>query len=86
MANEQGWCDFSQITGIIGQVKNSIQEINNAINRLKHDKQEILDDPARKAEMKKIIDIHPLYTLTQLQNQYQKALALQVWLQDNGYI
>ena len=86
MANEQAWRDFRQITGMMDNVKNNIQGINNTINRLKHDKQEILDDTTRKAEVEKIIDIHPLYTITQLQNQYQKAAALQAWLQDNGYL
>ena len=86
MANEQGWRDFHQITGIMDQVKGNIQEINNAINRLKHDKQEILDDAMRKAEVKKIIDIHPLYTVASLQADYQKMVALQAFLENNGYL
>ena len=86
MANEQGWKDFEQITGMIEQVKNHIQGINNTIDRLKHGKQEILDDAIRKAEVKKIIDIHPLYTITSLTDDYQKMVTLQTFLVDNGYI
>lgn len=86
MANEQGWRDFGQITSIIGQTKANIYEINNAINRLKHDKQEILDDAMRKAEVKEIIDIHPLYSIASLTADYQKMIALQMFLVDNGYL
>ena len=86
MANEQGWRDFRQITSIIDRVKSNVLEINNAIDRLKHDKQEILDDATRKAEVKKIIDIHPLYTIASLTDDYQKMVALQTFLVDNGYI
>ena len=86
MANEQGWRDFRQITSIIDQANNNVQEINNAIDRLRHDKQEILDDATRKAEVKKIIDIHPLYTIASLTADYQKMVALQTFLVDNGYL
>ena len=86
MANEQGWRDFGQIISIMDRVKGDALEINNAINRLKHDKQEILDDATRKAEVKKIIDIHPLYTITSLTDDYQKMVALQTFLIDNGYL
>ena len=86
MANEQGWRDFGQITRMIDQVKRNVQEINNTINRLKHDKQEILDDPVRLAEVKKIIDIHPLYTIPMLQVIFQKMTELQTFLVDNGYL
>ena len=86
MANEQGWKDFGQITSIMDQVKGNVVEINNAVNRLKHDKQEILDDATRKAEVKKIIDIHPLYTIASLTADYQKMVALQTFLINNGYL
>lgn len=86
MANEQGWKDFGQITNSIERAKSAILEINNLVNRLKHDKGEIMDDAIRKAEMKKIVDIHPLYTITGLQADYTKLVALQKFLIDNGYI
>lgn len=86
MANEQGWRDFHQITRMVDQVKGNIQEINNTINRLKHDKQEIIDDPARLAEVTEIIGIHPLYTIPVLQAVFQKIDGLQTFLVDNGYI
>jgi len=86
MATEQGWRDFHQITRMVDQVKGNIQEINNTINRLKHDKQEIIDDAARLAEVREIIDIHPLYTIPALQTVFQKMDDLQTFLIDNGYV
>jgi len=86
MANEQAWKDFRQITRMIDNVKSNIQGINNIINRLKHDKQEILDNTERKVEVKKIIDIHPLYTIPMLQTIFQKMTELQTFLSDNGYL
>jgi len=86
MANEQGWRDFGQITRMVDQVKGNIQEINNTINRLKHDKQAIIDDPARLAEITEIINIHPLYTIPMFQIIFQKMNELQTFLVDNGYL
>ncbi len=86
MANEQGWRDFRQITFTIDGVKQKIAEINNMIERLKTDKAAIFDDPNRLAEVVEIVGIHPLYTVAQLQAYYQKAVELQTWLGDNGYL
>jgi len=86
MANEQAWQDFKTITKAFMVIPGKIVEVNNWIEQIKELKKNILDNSARKAEMKKIVDIHPLYTITQLQNQYQKAIALQAWLQNNGYL
>lgn len=86
MANEQGWRDFRQITSSIDRAKHACIEINNLVNRLKHDKTEIFDDATRKAEAKKIVDIHPLYTITGLQDDFAKLVALQTFLEDNEYL
>lgn len=86
MANEQAWQDFKRITRAFMIIPGKINEIHNQIERLKELKQEILDDATRKAEMKKIIDIHPLYTIANLQADYQKIIALQAFLENNGYL
>ena len=86
MANEQGWRDFQQLISIIGQVKGHVSEIDNSVDRLKFDKAAIMDDPARLAEVVEILAIHPLYSAAQLQAYYQKAVALQTWLEDSGYL
>lgn len=86
MADEQGWRDFDQIISIIERTKGGVVEINNLVDRLKHDKQEIMDDAARLAEITEIIGIHPLYTVAQLQTIYQKMVDLQTFLVDNNYL
>jgi hypothetical protein len=86
MANEQGWKDFNQITRMIGEAKKQIIQFNNVVERLKVDKAAILDDATRRAEMKKIVDIHPDYTVTNLQADFQKMIDLQTYLVDNNYV
>lgn len=86
MADEQGWRDFDQITNSIDGAKGAILEINNLVNRLKHDKAAIMDDAGRLAEVTEIIGIHPLYSIAGLQADYTALVALQTFLIDNGYV
>jgi len=86
MANEQGWRDFGQITSMIENTISNIQQVNNTINRLKHDSVEIINDPIRLAEITKIIDINPFYTTDGIVALIQKGIDLQTFLIDNGYV
>lgn len=86
MASMQAWNDFDRLIRLFETVGMSAGELDNVINRLKHDKAEILDRPDRKAELKKIIDIHPLYILTKLQEKYREAIDLQKYLVDNSLV
>lgn len=86
IANEQAWKDFDDIVNQISGIKQVIKNINTQIETLKGLKEEILDDPARKAELKKIIDIYPDYTITTLTAEYTKLMALKTWLESNTYL
>ncbi len=88
-ANKQGWGDFSGIVGLVGQLRNDIQKLGQNIGRLKEMKTEMLEDPVRKAELKKVLEQHfddTTNTTTKLKNACTKLEALHTYLEENGYI
>jgi len=86
MADKQGWRDFSVIISRIEMCTNEMQALYNGISRLEKDKAEIVDDTARLAEVKKILDIHPDYSVTWARQRIAKLSELKTWLDDNGYL
>ncbi len=86
MATKQGWRDFSVIISRIEMCINEMQSLYNGIARLEKDKADIVDDADRLAEVKKILDIHPDYSVTWVQQRITKLSELKTWLEDNGYI
>lgn len=86
MADLIAWKNFRRITGILNQLKNSIKQIVEGIDELKVMKEEILDDPGLRAELKKVIDVYPHATIQSLASDYEEFKALKEWLEQNGYI
>ena len=86
MADLTAWKNFRRITGVINQLENSVKQIAEGIDELKAMKEEILDDPVLKAELKKVIDVYPNASMTSLVADYNKFVALKNWLEQNGYI
>lgn len=84
--NQQGWKDFDAFVGLIGSTDSAIQNLFSNIVSLGNKKVEIMDNPARKAEIKKIIDLHPDYDLDDITAKLTKLEALKNYLIDNGYI
>ncbi len=76
MANETGWNDFKAIVAIINRTKHDIERIGNDFNRLKKLKDEVLDDPERKAEAKKVADVNPDFSITGITADFTKIKAL----------
>lgn len=68
--------DFPRIIGGINRVKSDIQEIVRKIEGIEKLEQEILDDPKRRAEIKKIFDIDPTYTIKGTKAEIKKLNAL----------
>lgn len=85
MANETGWHDFKAIVEIINKTKHDIERIGNDFKRLKALKNEILDDPTRKAETKKVADVHPDFSITGIAADYAKIKALNDHLIAEGF-
>ena len=88
-ANKQAWEDFSSVVGLVSQLRKDIEKLGQNIGRLKEMKTEILEDPIRKAELKKVLDQHfddTTNTTTKLKNACVKLETLGIWLEENGYI
>ena len=68
--------DFPRIIGNINRVKSDIQEIVRQIEEIEKLEKEIIDAPARLAEIKKIFDIDPTYTITGVKSDIAKLKVL----------
>jgi len=68
--------DFNRIIGDINRTKSDIQEVVRKIEEIEKLEQEIMDDPARLAEIKKIFDIDPTYTIKGTKAEITKLIAL----------
>ena len=88
-ANKQGWDDFRDIVGLVDQLGKDIQKLGQNVGRLKRMKEEALNDPVRKAEMKKVLDQHfddKTNATTKLKNACVKLEVLGTWLEENNYL
>jgi len=86
MATKQGWRDFKVIIPRIEQCVDEIHTLFTEINRLEKDKADIVDDADRLADVKKILDIHPDYSVNWVRQRITKLSELKTWLEDNGYL
>lgn len=86
MANQTAWIHFREIMAVVSRLESNTKQIAKDIDRLREMKEEILDNPIFKAELKKIIDIYPDATMTSLIADYTKFQALRDWLEENNYI
>jgi len=84
--NNQAWNDFKNLRNDIKAVKHQLSSTYERIRDLDEFANEILNDNDRKAELKKLIDQHPDYDLSDIQSRVQKLRALKQWLEDNDYV
>lgn len=83
---EQAFADLPRITGKYNRILGDIQGIGHEIEYLEELEVEILDDPERMAELKKLIDVHPVLTVTKVKAAIKKLKDLRIHLADNGYL
>lgn len=72
----QAKADFPRLIGNINRTKSDIQEVVRNIEEIEKLTTEIMDDPVRLAEIKKIFDIDPEYTITGIKSEITKLIAL----------
>jgi len=80
---------FEDLNSFFNRVNHVEQELNSIyvnIGAIERMKQEILDDPERKAALKKLIDLHPDYDLADIAKKITKLSTLKTWLEDNGFV
>jgi len=86
MATKRGWRYVSVISSKRGRHFNEMKTIYNGISRLEKDKADIVDNADRLADVKKILDIHPDYSVNWVRQRITKLSELKTWLKDNGYL
>lgn len=86
MATKQGWKDFNTIISRMKICIDNILELSNQIQRLEKNKDDIIDDAVRLADIKEILDIHPDYSVNWVQQRITKLSELKTWLEDNNYL
>ena len=85
MANETGWEDFNALVSIVNKTKHDIERIGHDFNRILEIKNAIFDDAERKAEAKKVADVHPDFSIAGLTEDFTKLKALNDHLIAEGF-
>lgn len=80
MANEQAWIDMRTLISMDTNLNQQVANFKIFFEELKAFKEEVLDDPERKAELKKLIDEHPNWTMAKINNKYQEHKTIYDYL------
>lgn len=83
---KQAWRDFNGFIKHVDEAVSQAAHVHKLITHVEQSKAEILDDPPRKAALKKLVDLHPDYDLTTIVTKITKLSTLKTWLEDNGFI
>ena len=83
---EQAFADLPRTTGKYRRIQSDIKILAGEIERLEELEAEILDDVERKAAVKKLIDMHPVLTVTKVVTAIQKLKDLRAHLADNNFL
>lgn len=86
MANKQAWKDFEGITTMIKGCLAILDEYAGAVKNLELLKEEILEDPIRRDEVKKLFAEHDDYDVNGIVAFLNKASTLVEYLRINGYL
>ncbi len=86
-ANKQAWDDLDFIEKVY-QAKGYVEELGRIIDNLLKQKEDILDDATRKAELKKVLDQHHNldFKIPKIDKALTKLKALYTWLETNNYL
>lgn len=83
---KQAFNDFNSFFNRVDHIGDEINSVYVNITAIENMKTDILDDPARKAALKKLVDLHPDYDLADLATKINKLSTLKAWLEDNGFV
>lgn len=80
MANETAWTDRYTMISLFQNLQGCIDNFIIYAKETNKFKNEVMDDPARLAEMKKLIDEDPKWTLADIQTKYQEFKTIYDYL------
>lgn len=86
ITEKQKWNDFGTLTNTIEGLKMNIQHVYNVIGQIETLEEKVLNDPERKAEVKKLIDLHPDWTVSDIAGFLVKIKNLAIHLELNGLV
>ena len=80
MADERAWIDRYTMISLFQNLQGCIDNFIIYAKELNKFKNEVMDDPARLAEMKKLIDEDPKWTLADIQTKYNEFKTIYDYL------
>lgn len=80
MADEQAWTDRYTMISLFQNLNGCIANFIIFAKELNKFKNEVMDDPDRLAEMKKLIDEDPKWTLADIQTKYSEFKTIYDYL------
>ena len=81
MATQQAWDDRKKIVDLFQRLQHHVEIFKKRFEEIEKFKTDVLDDPARKAEMKKLIDEDPDWTLTKIKDKYDELKSIRNFLE-----
>ena len=81
MADQQAWEDRKKFIDFFQRLQHHIEIFKKRFAEIEQFKIDVLDDPARKAEMKKLIDEDPDWTLTKIKDKYDELKSIRNFLE-----
>lgn len=80
MATEQAWIDMRMLISMDTNLEQQIANYKIFFEEFKKFKVEVMDDPERKAEMKKLIDEKPSWSMNKIMTKYTAHKAIYDYL------
>lgn len=80
MADKKAWEDRAMMISLFQRLQGSIDNFKHIAKRTENFKVEVLDNPTRKAELKKLIDEDPDWDMTSIQDKYLEFKAIYDYL------
>lgn len=80
MADEKAWADRATMISLFSNLNGCLENFKISAKEIEKFKNEVLDDPVRLAEMKKLIDEDPNWDLQKIQDKYNEFKAIYDYL------
>lgn len=80
MASDEAWKDMSTLFSLDRNLNQCLANYKIFFEELKRFKEDVMDDPERKAELKKLIDEHLAWTMNKITTKYSAHKTIYEYL------